>query len=75
MTITTDTNTIVFAHSATEKETFPKNNAILRWLGDYVYLEFPDGNKKIKLNYNSVTAPVVASAEDLYDAIHTMLNT
>lgn len=74
MTITSDTTRIIFTHSATEKESVHKDGAILRLLGDYVYLEYPDSSKKIKLDYNNVTDPVVASAEDLYDELNTMLN-
>ena len=76
MTITQDTNTITFVHSATEKELVPRAALTVRLLDSYVWLEYDQQgqHKKVKIDYTIVTEPAVASASELYDVLFDMIN-
>lgn len=70
------TNDLELVWSTSEKETVPKFGLRTRILGDMVYLILPAGGyyaatqqASIKIDYNDVTSPVVATAEELRDYI------
>jgi len=74
MQINNLTNDLELVWSATDKETIPKLGLRTRIAGDFVHLIMAAGDQysqqpTLKINYNDVTSPVVATVEELRDAI------